>query len=120
MSKTACALDFLEPMLAARQSRTRTESSEHKQKVMSITRSFRSSGLKYALPLLLAAVALAGPAAAADPEAGPFTEESNLDKAQAVFYRQAPGCGRRRPLASDPLPPRPAESRTTSRSIHQP
>jgi hypothetical protein len=52
-----------------------------------MTRSFRSSGLKCALPLLLAAVALAGPAAAADPEAGPFTEESKLDKAQAGFYR---------------------------------
>src|SRR3984893_13938148 len=52
-----------------------------------MTCSFRSSGLKYALPLLLTAVALAGPAAAADPEAGPFTEESKLDKAQAGFYR---------------------------------
>src|SRR3984893_9538162 len=52
-----------------------------------MTRSFRSSGLKYALPLLLAAVALAGPPAAAAPEAGPFTEESKLDKDQAGFYR---------------------------------
>jgi glyoxylase-like metal-dependent hydrolase (beta-lactamase superfamily II) len=54
---------------------------------MSVTRRFRSSGLKYALLLLLAAVAAAGSAAAAGPEAGPFTEESKLDKAQAGFYR---------------------------------
>jgi hypothetical protein len=55
---------------------------------MCVTRSFRSLGLKHALALLLlAAGAAAGPAAAAGPEAGPFTEESKLDKAQAGFYR---------------------------------
>jgi hypothetical protein len=58
-----------------------------KEKVMSVTRSFRSSRLKYALPLLLAVVARAGPAAAASPADGPFTEESKLDKAQAGFYQ---------------------------------
>src|ERR1700737_883152 len=54
---------------------------------MSVTRSFRSSRFKHALALLLAAVAATGPAAAAGPADGPFTEESKLDKAQAGFYR---------------------------------
>jgi glyoxylase-like metal-dependent hydrolase (beta-lactamase superfamily II) len=60
----------------------------NKHLIASVTRSFRSSGLKYALPLF-AALAAAGPAgtAAAGPEAGPFTEESKLDKAQTGFYR---------------------------------
>jgi len=54
--------------------------------IMGTTRGFRSSGLKYALPLF-AAVAVGGPAAAAGPADGPFTEESKLDKAQAGFDR---------------------------------
>jgi glyoxylase-like metal-dependent hydrolase (beta-lactamase superfamily II) len=52
-----------------------------------MTRSFGLPILKYALALLLAAVATAGPAAAAGPESGPFTDESKLEKAQAGFYR---------------------------------
>jgi glyoxylase-like metal-dependent hydrolase (beta-lactamase superfamily II) len=52
---------------------------------MSMTRSFRS--LKYALPLMLAAVTAAAPAAVAGPDDGPFTEASKLDKAQAGFSR---------------------------------
>src|SRR5258708_24471530 len=60
----------------------------NKHLIASVTRSFRSSGLKYALPLF-AALAAAGPAGApaAGREAGPFTEESKLDKAQTGFYR---------------------------------
>jgi glyoxylase-like metal-dependent hydrolase (beta-lactamase superfamily II) len=49
-------------------------------------RTIRSSALKYALPLLLDAVA-ATAAGAADPADGPFTEESRLDNAQAGFHR---------------------------------
>jgi hypothetical protein len=60
----------------------------NKHLIASVTRSFRSSALKYVLPLFAALVA-AGPtgAAAAGREAGPFTEESKLDKAQTGFYR---------------------------------
>jgi len=54
---------------------------------MDTTRGFRPSGLKHVLSLLFAAVAVAGPAAAAGPADGPFTEESKLDKAQAGFDR---------------------------------
>jgi glyoxylase-like metal-dependent hydrolase (beta-lactamase superfamily II) len=52
-----------------------------------MTRSFLSPTSKYALALLLATIAIAGPAAAASPEAGPFTEQSKLGEAQAGFYR---------------------------------
>jgi glyoxylase-like metal-dependent hydrolase (beta-lactamase superfamily II) len=54
---------------------------------MNTTRRFRSSELKYALPLMLAAVTAAAPAAAAGPDDGPFTEASKLDKTQAGFSR---------------------------------
>jgi glyoxylase-like metal-dependent hydrolase (beta-lactamase superfamily II) len=52
---------------------------------MGLTRNFRSSGLKYALPLLLAAVAALAPASAT--EDTPFTKDSKLDSAQAGFHR---------------------------------
>jgi hypothetical protein len=49
-------------------------------------RSNRSSGLKNALSLLLAAAAAIAPAAAGQTDS-PFTEESKLDNAQAGFHR---------------------------------
>jgi glyoxylase-like metal-dependent hydrolase (beta-lactamase superfamily II) len=57
-----------------------------KGKILVMVRSNRSSGLKNALPLLLAAAATIAPAAAG-PTDSPFTEESKLDSAQAGFHR---------------------------------
>jgi glyoxylase-like metal-dependent hydrolase (beta-lactamase superfamily II) len=57
-----------------------------KGKILVMIRSNRSSGLKNALPLLLAAIAAIAPAAAG-PTDSPFTQESKLDSAQAGFHR---------------------------------